>query len=332
MMNITIVGAGRMGEIYAQIVAQHPTARIHTIASRSMCSATALTDQYGGYPSDDISQAIADGGSDAVIICSPTSTHLEYISLAAKAGKPILCEKPVDLSIERVLACQSVLAENPVTFAVGFNRRFDPAIDHLRQRVQRGDIGRLNMLLLTSRDPGPPPLEYLRHCGGYFCDSTIHDIDLACWITGELPLEVYTAATCMVVTAIGELGDADTAMTTLRMPSGLLVHINNSRRAVYGFDQRIEAFGDGGMLQTLNHTEQTVQHFSAASTHSQPPLQHFFLERYAESFRREVDDFIKAVQHGTEPCAGLEDGLNALKIARTCQASFELGRNLPFAD
>ncbi|MBV7298344.1 inositol 2-dehydrogenase [Enterovibrio paralichthyis] len=330
MLNISIIGAGRMGDIYAPIIAQRPDTRIRFIASRSLASAKKLTDQYGGTPSDNIAAAIADNETDAVIICSPTTTHLEYITLAARAGKPILCEKPVDLNVGRVLACQVVLDEHPVLFGVGFNRRFDPAIDQLKRRVQQGDIGKLNMLLLTSRDPAPPPLEYLKKSGGYFCDSTIHDIDLACWISGETPFEVYTAASCMVDPAIGELGDADTAMTTLRMPSGLLVHINNSRRAVYGFDQRIEAFGDKGMLQTLNHTEHTLQQFSADATHSQPPLQHFFLERYAESFRREVDDFIHAITQNSTTSAGLSDGLLALKIAQTCQASFELGKSLPF--
>ena len=240
MINIAVIGAGRMGQIYCHNVAKNAHCTLVYVVSRTLESASKLAHKYQANACTEISVAINNEAIDAIIIASPTPTHLDIVTMAAKAGKAVFCEKPIDLEIQRVDQCLQTLAQYPIPFMLGFNRRFDPQISKLRQAVLAGDVGHLHMLLLTSRDPCPPPVNYLQSSGGYFIDSTVHDIDLMCWISQELPLEVMATGSCLVDPKIGELGDIDTSMTMMMMPSGAICHVNNSRRSVYGFDQRID--------------------------------------------------------------------------------------------
>ena len=326
MIGITVFGSGRMGAIYSAAIAESSDARLISVMNPNRSSAELITDRYGCRAEADPEAALADPEVDAVVISTPTATHLEQIRMAAAAGKAILCEKPLDLSLERVGACVELLKKSGVPFLMGFNRRFDPGVAALRSAVVGGQIGRLSMLMLTSRDPAPPPLSYIRSSGGYWVDSTIHDIDLACWISAERPEAVLATGSCLVDTQIGDTGDVDTSMTLLRMPSGCLVHVNNSRRSVYGFDQRIEAFGADGMLQTANMHEDNLLHWDAKRTLARAPLEHFFLERYATSFRQQLKAFIAAVRDGSAAEPSAEDGHQALAIALACDASRNSGK------
>ncbi|MEX1663537.1 inositol 2-dehydrogenase [Thioclava sp. 15-R06ZXC-3] len=325
MIGVTIFGSGRMGAIYAAALASSAHARLVSVVNPNLSSAERLVAQHGGVALRDPDAALADPSVDAVIITTPTDTHLEFIQRAVSAGKAILCEKPLDLSLDRVDACVDLITESDVAFMLGFNRRFDPGVGALREAVDAGDVGKLNILMLTSRDPAPPPLSYIRTSGGYWADSTVHDIDLACWIAGEQPVKVFATGSCLVDPGIGEAGDVDTSMTILKMPSGCLVHINNSRRAVYGFDQRIEAFGDAGMIQAANLHEDNLLHWDSKRTKAKAPLEHFFLERYARSFQLALEAFVLAVGENNPPTPTASDGHRALAIALACEDSRRRG-------
>lgn len=321
MINIAVIGAGRMGQIYCHNVAKNEHCKLVYVVGRTLESASKLAHKYQAPACTEISVVINNEAIDAIIIASPTPTHLDIVTMAAKAGKAVFCEKPIDLDIHRVDQCLQTLAQYPVPFMLGFNRRFDPQISQLRQRVLAGDVGHLNMLLLTSRDPCPPPVNYLQSSGGYFIDSTVHDIDLICWISQELPLEVMATGSCLVDPKIGELGDIDTSMTMMLMPSGTICHVNNSRRSVYGFDQRIEAFGSKGMLQTQNQHQHSLLSYSDTQTNMASPLEYFFLERYQQSYRIIIDEFIDAVENKKSIECNQFDGRNALAIALACNRS-----------
>lgn len=325
MLGLALLGAGRMAHVYGPKIAAHPDLRLARVYNHRMAGAQAACDVYGGTPSDDLAATLADPGVDAVVIATPTNTHHEYITAAAEAGKPIYCEKPLDLTMDRTQASLDVLARHPVPFMLGFNRRFDPDNAALRAAVQAGEIGKLTFLMSWSREPKPPPIEYVRSSGGYFVDATIHDIDLLCWIAGERPVEVYAAGSCKFDPQIGAEGDFDLTMTTFKMPSGALVHINNSRACAYGFDQRLEAFGERGMVQTRNHRDDTLVRWDGAATEARKPLKHFFLERYDQSFYHALDEFHASVTEGRAPSATAEDGRTALAIALACARSAREG-------
>ncbi len=276
-LGLALMGTGRMAHVYGPKINAHPGLRLEVIYNPRLASAQRVAKQYGGRPMDDLDAVLSDPGVDAVVIATPTDTHVEYIEQAARAGKPIYCEKPLDQSLDRVDRAMDALERDPVPFMLGFNRRFDPDNAALRCAVENGEVGRLNMLMSWSREPSPPPIEYVRASGGYFVDATIHDIDLLCWIAGERPVEVQAAGSCMFDEKIGAEGDFDMTMTTLKMPSGALVHINNSRACVYGFDQRLEAFGDRGMVQTLNKRDDNLVRWDDRRTVAREPLKHLFL-------------------------------------------------------
>lgn len=324
MLNVAIIGSGRMGQIYANHISRNPDCQLSYVVSRTQASAERLAQQYEGVQATtDVDVMLSDASVGAVIIVSSTPTHVDYIIAAAKAGKAIFCEKPIDLDIERVQACLAVLEQHPVPFMLGFNRRFDPEIDLLQQRIQNGEIGQPSLLLLTSRDPAPPPIDYVKSSGGYFLDSTIHDIDLACWLMGEAPEEVVAFGSNLVDPAIGAVGDVDTTMTMLKFPSGAICHVNNSRQCSYGFDQRIEAFGEKGMLQTQNQHESTIVAYTGTHTRQQAKLKHFFLERYEASFTRIMAQFVDAVIHQQPITCNQYDGRRALIIALALTQSLQ---------
>lgn len=324
-LGLALLGTGRMAHIYGPKINAHPGLQLEVIYNPRMASARKATDHYGGRAMDDLKAVLADPKVDAVVIATPTDTHVDYIEQAARAKKPIYCEKPLDQSLERVDQAITTLNSCPVPFMLGFNRRFDPDNAALRKAVKNGEIGRLNMLMSWSREPSPPPIDYVHASGGYFVDATIHDIDLLCWIAGEHPIEVQAAGSCMFDDQIGAARDFDMTMTTLKMPSGMLVHINNSRACAYGFDQRLEAFGDAGMVQTLNHRDDNLVRWDKQRTVAREPLKHFFLERYDRSFYNALDEFYMAITTNREPSATAQDGRTALAVALACTKSARTG-------
>ncbi len=324
-LGVALLGSGRMAHVYGPKINEHPGLRLSVVFNPNLDSAEAIAEQYGGEATGDLDQALSHKGVDVVLIATPANTHLEYVIACAQAGKPTFCEKPLDQSLERADKCVEALAANPVPFMLGFNRRFDPDITALQKAVRQGELGQLSFLMSTSREPAPPPISYVKASGGYFVDATIHDIDLMCWIAGERPIEVFAAGSCLTSPEIGALGDCDTSMTTLKMPSGCLVHINNSRRCAYGFDQRIEAFGEAGMLQTMNQRDENLIRWDNQKTKAQSPLKHFFLERYDASFTHELHEFYTAVTEGRAPSCTIQDGRDALAIALACDEARRSG-------
>lgn len=324
MINVCLFGAGRIGAIHAANLATQPGARLKYVVDVFAESAQKLADQYDAEVTS-VEQALDDPDVQAVIIASSTDTHAELLERSATAGKAIFCEKPIDLDLERTKACLATLERTGVTCLVGFNRRYDPQFSDLKQRLTDEAIGDVEMVTITSRDPAPPPAKYVQSSGGLFRDMMIHDLDMARWLLGEEPVEVFATASCLVDPAIGEAGDVDTALVTLKTASGKLCQISNSRRAVYGYDQRIEVLGSKGMLQANNNLESNlVQTTDAGSQGSKP--QHFFLERYAEAYRQELANFIDAVEDKAKPLANQNDGLMALSLAEAAMESARTGR------
>lgn len=327
-IGIALMGSGRMAHVYGPKINAHPGLRLEVMFNPRLSSAENVAAQYGGRPMDDLDAMLADPGVDAVVIATPTDTHVEYIERVAAAGKPIYCEKPLDQSLERVTRAMQALKDHPVAFMLGFNRRFDPDNAMLQQAVKSGEIGPLNMLMSWSREPAPPPIDYVRASGGYFVDATIHDIDLLCWIAGERPVQVFAEGCCRFDPQIGAEGDFDLTMTMLKMPSGALVHINNSRACAYGFDQRLEAFGEKGMVQTRNHRDDRLVRWDRTATEARKPLKNFFLERYDESFYNALDEFHSALTEGRAPSSTAEDGCTALAISLACAQAAREGRTI----
>ncbi|MFQ6017376.1 MAG: inositol 2-dehydrogenase [Kiloniellaceae bacterium] len=324
MIRICQFGAGRIGKIHAANLALNDRAELAHVVDVNAAAARALAEKHGGRVSD-AETALGDPAVDAVIIASSTDTHAALIEAACRAGKAILCEKPIDLDIARVDAVLKIVAAAGTTMAVGFNRRFDPDFAALHAAIRDGAVGRIELVAITSRDPGPPPLDYIRGSGGLFRDMMIHDLDMARWLLGAEPVEVFAAASCLIDPAIGEAGDVDTAAVTLKTAEGALCQISNSRRAVYGYDQRIEAFGAGGMLRAANRTPTALERTDAGGTTTDKPL-HFFLERYAEAYRAELDHFLDCLEAGTPPMVGPEDGRRALILADAAERSVQTGR------
>ena len=313
MISFCQFGASRIGAIHAENIARHPDARLHAIVDVDASAAEKLASRHGATVATQTA-VLADPSVDAVVIASSTDTHAQLVEAAARAGKAVFCEKPLDLDRRRAEACLAVVAECGVPLMVGFNRRFDPHFARLERQLRAGRIGRIELLSITSRDPSPPPLAYVRVSGGLFRDMMIHDFDMATWLLGEEPVEIYAAASVLTDLAIGEAGDVDTAVVTLRTGSGALCQISNSRRAVYGYDQRIEILGSKGALRADNVADSTVVFAGADGIVSDKPLP-FFLERYAEAYRRELDHFVDALTRRTPPSPGGSDGVKALALA-----------------
>ncbi len=327
MMNFCLFGAGRIGKIHAANVALNGNAALRHVVDVDAAAAGDLAARHGAAVSD-ADSALGDPAVDAVIITSSTDTHKTLVEQACRAGKAVFCEKPVDLDSARVREVLSVVEETGVPFFVAFNRRFDPSFAALQKKVRDGRVGKVEQVIITSRDPGPPPVGYIKASGGLFRDMMIHDFDMARWLLGEEPTEVYAVASCMVDPAIGEAGDVDTAAVTLRTASGAFCQITNSRRAVYGYDQRVEVFGSAGMLRAGNRTATTVEYSGGEGVATDKPLD-FFLERYAEAYRIELDRFIEAVGKGEKPSPGGEDGLRSLLLADAATESARSGKPVP---
>jgi myo-inositol 2-dehydrogenase / D-chiro-inositol 1-dehydrogenase len=324
MISFCQFGAGRIGAIHAANVARHPDARLAAIVDVDPSAAESLAIRYGSEVRTQAS-VLADPAIDAVVIASSTNTHADLVEAAARAGKAVFCEKPLDLDRRRAEACLAVVAECGVPLMLGFNRRFDPHFARLERQLREGRAGRVELLSITSRDPSPPPLAYVRVSGGLFRDMMIHDFDMARWLLGEEPVEIFAAASVLIDPAIGAAGDVDTAVVTMRTGSGALCQISNSRRAVYGYDQRIEILGSNGVLKADNVGLSTVVFAGAEGIVSDKPLP-FFLERYAEAYRLELDHFIDALNRATPPRPGGSDGVKALALADAALQSLQTGR------
>ena len=324
-MRIAVLGAGRIGKIHGRNVAARPGVKLVAVADPHRPSAEELAAAAGAEVRD-IDAAIASADVDAVIIGTPTTTHADLIEKAARAGKAIFCEKPVDLSAERIVACLEVVKAAGVPLMIGFNRRFDPNFAALRRRLAAGAIGEVEIVTVLSRDPAPPPASYVATSGGIFRDMMIHDLDMARFLLGDdEPVEVHALGSALVDPEIGAAGDADTALVVMKTAAGRLVQISNSRRATYGYDQRIEVHGSKGMLRAGNVHESTIE-LASADGFCADPVQHFFLERYAEAYRAELATFVDCVEKGEAPSPSGEDGLAAQRLADAATLSWKTGK------
>lgn len=323
MINIAILGCGRIGQVHARSAAMVEGARVTAVADAFPEAAEALAAKTGAavMTADDI---IANPQIDAVVIGTPTDTHFDLIQASAKAGKAIFCEKPVDMSADRIRQCIETVEAAGVPFLTGFNRRFDPGFASIRARIADGEIGAIELVTILSRDPAPPPVSYIESSGGLFRDMMIHDFDMARFLTGEEVVQVYATGSALVDPAIGEAGDVDTAVAVLTTASGRICQISNSRRATYGYDQRVEVHGAGGMLRAENLRETNVELATAAGFRS-APAQHFFLERYAGAYVAEMAHFVDCLITGKAPSPTIRDGLAAQVIADAAARSLQTG-------
>jgi myo-inositol 2-dehydrogenase/D-chiro-inositol 1-dehydrogenase len=262
---------------------------------------------------------------DVVVICSPTDTHANYVEIAAKLGKHVFCEKPLDLSLERVIEVLDVVKETEIKLMIGFNRRFDKEFKKVKDLVVKGAIGDHHLVKITSRDPGAPPISYIEKSGGMFLDMSIHDFDMARFIVGKEIEEVYAKGAVLIDPVIGEVGDIDTAVITLTYTDGTMAIIDNSREAAYGYDQRVEVFGSKGMVQAENNLMDSIQLTTRHGNRVSLPL-NFFLERYAEAYKTEMNDYILSLENNTDTPANGNDGLQSLKIGLAAIKSLKLNR------
>ena len=307
-INIGIIGAGRISKVHADTLTRRiPDVNVLAIADVYEQAAQDVAQAFGIPQATRDHQAILSNPAiEAVLICSSTDTHSQFITEVAQAGKQIFCEKPIDFDLGRIDAALAAVDKAGVLLQIGFNRRFDANHARVKQAVMSGEIGTPHLLHIISRDPAPPPIEYIRVSGGIFLDMTIHDFDMARFVIGAEVEEIYTAAGVMVDPAIGEAGDVDTAMITLKFANGVIGVIDNSRQAVYGYDQRVEVFGSKGSASTGNWYPNAVTLSDAQSVRRDLPL-NFFMDRYTESFVAEMAAFVDAVQQGkSTPVSGLE--------------------------
>ncbi len=326
MIDFVLFGAGRIGKLHARNLADNPRSRIAYVYDPVREAAEALAGRYGAKVARTPEEALADNGVKAALVASSTNTHVDLMLASARAGKAVLCEKPIDLDIRRVNECVEELKKHPVAVAIGFNRRFDPTNQALKKALDAGEVGDIHQVIITSRDPEGPPPEYIKVSGGKFRDMTIHDFDMARWLLPEEPVEVFATGSCLIYPETAKLGDIDTSMVIMRTPSGVLCHINNSRRAVYGYDQRMEVFGSKGMIRTENHHNTNLRRTTDRHVEASDLLLNFFLERYAQAYVNELNDFLDAVEGRTKaPMIGPEDGRRALMLADAALESSRTG-------
>ena len=324
MIEVALFGAGRIGKIHAGNLAAHPDVKLKYVVDVSGPAAAELAQHYGA-GAVDVDAALRDSAISAVVIASSTDTHADLIIRAAGAGKAIFCEKPVDLALERARACVDAVSKARALCMIGFQRRFDPTFSALKQRLDAGEIGNPEMLIITSRDPGPPPVSYIKVSGGIFKDMLIHDFDVFRWVLEDEAQSVFATGSCLVDPAIGEAGDVDSTAVSIRTRGGRLCQISTSRRACYGYDQRFEVLGSKGLLQARNHTPTQVVAQTAAGVCEDKP-EHFFLERYSRAYADELRHFFDAMTQGKPVRTTLEDGVRALELAEAATRSWREGR------
>ncbi|MEP7201839.1 MAG: inositol 2-dehydrogenase [Ilumatobacteraceae bacterium] len=325
-LRIAVLGAGRIGKMHAELVArQVPGATLAMVQDINGDAAASVGQQLDVAHTTDVDAVLSSTDVDAVAICSSTDTHVPFMIAAAQAGKAIFCEKPISLDLGKVDDALAVIESSGVPFQVGFNRRFDAAHASVRAAVIDGSVGDLHIVRITSRDPAPPPISYIAVSGGIFLDMMIHDFDMARFVTGSEVVEVYAQAAVRIDPAIGEAGDVDTAVAMLRHENQCITTIDNSRQAVYGYDQRVEAFGSGGMAASTNPLAHTGIRRSAAGTISQT-IPYFFLDRYIPSYVEEWKSFVTYVADGGVSPVGPNDGRAPLVIGLAAWKSVHEGR------
>ncbi|MEF9972567.1 MAG: inositol 2-dehydrogenase [Clostridia bacterium] len=325
-LNIGIIGAGRIGKLHAaNLVNRVPGAKVVAISDVYLPAAEELAEKLGVETAyQDYKRILEDPAIDAVFICSSTDTHSPISIEAAQAGKHIFCEKPIDHDLDKIRAVLDAVKKAGIKYQVGFNRRFDRNFKHVRDVVQAGGVGDVQIVKVTSRDPEAPPLSYVKVSGGIFVDMTIHDFDMVRYLSGSEVTEVSTFGACLVNPDIAKAGDVDTCIITLRFANGAIGVIDNSRQAVYGYDQRVEVFGSKGMISAENETANNTTWYTADSVTREKPLW-FFLERYNEAFIQEESDFVDACLNGKDTLVGSFDGLQPVLIAIAAKKSCELG-------
>ncbi len=332
-LNVGIIGAGRIGRLHAEHLSfRIPEAGILAISDIVIEAARHCAEDF------DIPQAVKDhrvimenSDIEAVIICSSTDTHARMIEEAAEAGKHIFCEKPIALDLGSIDKALDKVAVAGVKLQVGFNRRFDPNFRRIRELITEGKIGTPHILRIVSRDPGPPPIEYIKVSGGIFLDMMIHDFDMARYLIGSEVKEIYTAAGVMVDPAIGQAGDLDTAIVTLKFDSGVLGTIDNSRKSAYGYDQRVEVFGSGGMAQAANNTPTRTTLSNAQSVQEDLPL-FFFVERYREAYIIEMKEFIRCILKDETPSVTGTDGRIPVVMGKAAGLSYDENRPVKLSE
>lgn len=325
MINIGIIGAGRIGRVHVESIrTQVADAAVKVLADPFMNEQTAEWAKQMGVErvTKDYKEILADSAIDAVLICSSTDTHASISIEAIEAGKHVFCEKPVDHDIQKIKQVQAALREHPVKYQVGFNRRFDHNFAAVRNAVAEGRIGDSHIIRITSRDPEPPSADYINVSGGMFLDMTIHDFDMARFLAGCNAKEIYVEAAALVDPAIGEAGDVDTAVITMKMENGSLVTIDNSRKAVYGYDQRVEVFGSKGMVNVSNDTVSSAVVSSADGVTAEKPL-YFFIERYMQAYAGEIKSFVQAIERDGDTAVGIIDGLESVRMGLAAKKSLE---------
>ncbi|MEX9971995.1 inositol 2-dehydrogenase [Providencia rettgeri] len=326
MFNIALFGAGRIGQVHAVNIAGHKETKLYSVIDLYQPNAVALAEKYQAKVQT-TEEAMQDPNIQGVLIASATDTHADLIELAAKHKKVIFCEKPVHLDLERVKQCLKSVKEHNVPLFIGFNRRYDPQFRHLKNLFQQGAIGKAESLIITSRDPSPPPAEYVKVSGGMFRDMTIHDFDMARFMIGEEPCSVYAQGSNVVDPAIGQAGDIDTAFIILKFPSGAMATISNSRRSGYGYDQRIELHGEKGLLTAGNIKENSVALLSEVGCLSAKP-EYFFLQRYHEAYQAEWQHFVDILAGRAESETTGTDGELALYLADKALESLKTGKEV----
>jgi len=330
-LKIAIAGLGRIGKIHLDNLMQTPNVKVVAATDPDENGLKYAKDKGVQYTTNSFEEMLGITEIDAILICSPTDTHADYVELSAKAGLHIFCEKPLDLSVQRVLEVLEVVEQNKVKLMLGFNRRFDKEFRKVKELVQNEAVGQPHLVKITSRDPGAPPVSYIEKSGGLFLDMTIHDFDMARFVVDKEITEVYAKGAVLVDPAIGEAGDIDTAVVILTYTDGTMRLIDNSREAAYGYDQRVEVFGSKGMVQSNNNFHDSHKLYNKQGIHAALPL-HFFLERYQEAYKTEIQGFIKGLSNGTKMPVDGNDGLQSLKIGLAALKSLKENRPVKISE
>jgi myo-inositol 2-dehydrogenase / D-chiro-inositol 1-dehydrogenase len=330
MLKMAVIGTGFIGSVHAKNIARHPGAELVAVSDANFEFAKKAAAITGAKAVSDVAEIFKNSGIDAVLIATPTDTHVDYLKRAAEAGKGIYCEKPIGLDYEEAEEAVRVVRATGVPVMLGFNRRFDASHAAVKAAVDRGEVGKVEIVQLTSRGPKPPPISYVKVSGGQLRDQTIHFFDLLRWLTKDEPVEVYAIGAALVDPAIGQAGDVDTSIVSIRMASGALCQIDSSRRAAYGYDERVEVFGSEGMAESARQNFRGLSLYKGHQIH-QDGLHPGWFERIEQSYYEAIDAFVKSVEKGTPPSPSLEDGLKAQLIADKATESMKTGQAIKIA-
>jgi myo-inositol 2-dehydrogenase / D-chiro-inositol 1-dehydrogenase len=330
MLKVAVIGTGFIGSVHAKNIARHPGAELVAVGDANIEFAKKVAATTGARAVNDIAEVFSDRAIQAVLIATPTNTHVEYLEHAAAAGKAIYCEKPIGLDYEEAEKAVRAVRAAGVPVMLGFNRRFDASHAAVKEAVDQGEVGKVEIVQLTSRGPNPPPISYVKVSGGQLRDQTIHFFDLLRWLTNDEPVQVYAIGAALVDPAIGQAGDVDTSIVSLRMASGALCQIDSSRRAAYGYDERIEVFGSEGMVESTRQNSRGLVLYKGRQI-LKDGLHPGWFERIEQSYYDAIDAFLKSVEQGRPPSPSLEDGLRAQLIADTATESIKTGQPINIA-